>query len=366
MSSGSLCVVLALFLLVAELQHSSCQPESAMGQRGNSSQPVSYPATIVEGGEQVCPPEAEQQIIRANIEQDVRNIIREVLLCRGLQQENPASSCLEVSLCSPQLPSDYYWLTSSDGAAVQVYCDMDRVCSCSSSSASVGGWSRVAFLNMSDPTHQCPPAWMEVIQPVRTCRRTNQTLVHPFYLTPNILRGGCSSAFFSAHGISYSHVCGRIVGYHFGSVGGFQAFQEGWYTRIEDPYVDGVVITQRTEKQHIWTFATSRDVGIGSNPEACPCSDPAGSQTVPPFVGEDYFCESGTEGMNSGQFFLGDPLWDGENCRAPSTCCELNSPPYFCKTLAEPAADDIEVRICADEETANEGSPIELIEIFVQ
>ena len=30
-----------------------------------------------------------------------------------------------------------------------------RVCSCNST----GGWARVAYLNMTDPSQQCPSAW---------------------------------------------------------------------------------------------------------------------------------------------------------------------------------------------------------------
>ena len=97
---------------------------------------------------------------RAEIALEVLNTI----FCPGQVQENPASSCLEVSLCNPQLPSEYYWIACSNGTAVQVYCDMTRECSCSS--ASIGGWSRVAYLNMTDPTHQCPPAWREITEPV--------------------------------------------------------------------------------------------------------------------------------------------------------------------------------------------------------
>ena len=153
---------------------------------------------------------------RAEIAEDVLNIIRYNILdvhCPGQVQENPASSCLEVSQCNPQLPSEYYWITSSNGTAVRVYCDMARVCICSSA-ISVGGWSRGAFLNMTDPTHQCPPAWREITEPVRTCGRTNETLRNG---------GGCSSVSFSSYNISFSHICERIRGYQFASPDAFAA-----------------------------------------------------------------------------------------------------------------------------------------------
>ena len=144
MSSKILYAVLVL-ILAAKLQLTSCQ-EGVTSQHGNSSLSVTYPATVLEGGGQVCPPEEQLEMARAEIAEDVLNTIYTIICRRGQVQENPASSCLEVSQCNPQLPSEYYWITSSNGTAVQVYCNMTRECSCSS--ASVGGWSRVAYLNM--------------------------------------------------------------------------------------------------------------------------------------------------------------------------------------------------------------------------
>ena len=73
-------------------------------------------------------------------------------LGRGTTQTNPADSCSNVFYTCP---SGYYWVRSSNGTAVQVYCDMDSVCGCNSA----GGWTRVAYLNMTDPSQQCPSAW---------------------------------------------------------------------------------------------------------------------------------------------------------------------------------------------------------------
>ena len=284
MSSKVLYTVLVL-ILAAELQLTSCQ-EGVTSQHGNSSWPVAYPATVLEGGGQVCPPEEQREMARAEIAQDDLNTIRSSVRCPGQVRENPASSCLEVSQCNPQLPSEYYWITTSNGTAVQVYCNMTRECSCSS--ASVGGWSRVAYLNMTDPTHQCPPAWREITEPVRTCGRTNETVPH--LGNTNVL-GGCSSVTFSTYNISFSHVCGRIIGYQFGNPNAFFAYSSSVYTRIEDPYVDGVVITRGREEEHVWTFAASlQETDAGS---VCPCTNSQSTQSIPSFVGQDYFCETG-------------------------------------------------------------------------
>ena len=359
MANKILCIVIHVLILAAELQLTS--------QHDDSSLPVTYSAIVLEGGEQVCPPEEQLEIARAEIGQDIRNTIRNHVLCPGQVQENPAVSCLEISQCiNFQLPSEYYWITGSNGTAVQVYCDMDRDCSCSS--ASVGGWSRVAYLNMADPTHQCPPAWREITEPVRTCARTNQTLPHPGPLS-FLDGGGCSSAHFGANGILYSHICGRVVGYQVGSPDGFGPYSRSYYTRLEDPFVDGVILTHGTKKQHIWTFSSLLTEGpiLSWLDAICPCTNPVSTQSVPPFIGTDYFCETAITGDHTlGLLHPSDPLWDGENCGSQSTCCEFNDPPYFCKSLSEPTTDDIEVRICADEGLDNEDTPIELIEIFVQ
>ena len=351
-------------ILAAELQLTSCQ-EDVTSQHDNSSLPVAYPATVLEGGGQVCPPKEQREMARAEIAQDVLNTVRNNILdvhCPGHVQENPASSCLEVSQCDPQLPSEYYWITSSNGTAVQVYCNMARECSCSS--ASVGGWSRVAYLNMTDPTHQCPPAWREFTEPVRTCGRTNETVPRA---GGGSQLGGCSAVSFSTYNISYSHICGKIIGYQVGSTVAFRAYSESWHTRIEDPYVDGVVITRGTEIEHVWTFAASLQESF-STTNVCPCTNDQSTQSIPSFVGQDYYCETGiTSGWSNGVFYPdGDPLWDGEDCGSGSTCCELHDPPYFCKSLTEPATGDIEVRICGDETLNREDTPIQLLEIFVQ
>ena len=64
------------------------------------------------------------------------------------------------------------------------------------------GWRRVAFLNMTDPTQQCPDSWREYDQDsVRACGRQESDIA------------SCSSVEYSPDGLEYTHVCGRIIGY---------------------------------------------------------------------------------------------------------------------------------------------------------
>ena len=78
----------------------------------------------------------------------------DALLCnlgRGTTQTNPADSCSDLIYTCLNV---FYWIKSPDGTAVQVYCDVERLCSCNST----GWWTRVAYLNMTDPSQQCPSA----------------------------------------------------------------------------------------------------------------------------------------------------------------------------------------------------------------
>ena len=135
---------------------------------------------------------------------------------------------------------------------------------------------------------------------------------------------------------------------------------------LEDRYVDGISITYGHPRNHIWTFAAGRIGGV----QDCPCNGLNTPITVPPFIDEDYFCERGTDAAFNSDFIDGNPLWDGQGCTSPSTCCEFNNPPWFCQQLPEPTTEDIEIRIigiaAGATGTENEDTPVELIKIFVQ
>ena len=64
--------------------------------------------------------------------------------------------------------------------------------------------------------------------------------------------------------------------------------------------------------------------------------------------------------------FEDDPLWDGQGCDSQRECCGFNRPPWFCKELDEPTTDDIEMRLCLNEDTIYGNVLIETIDILVQ
>ena len=61
-----------------------------------------------------------------------------------------------------------------------------------------------------------------------------------------------------------------------------------------------------------------------------------------------------------------DPLWDGAGCEAPNNCCSFNNPPWFHKQLPQPTTDNIEMRVCRDEDVSNEDIVIEVVEIYIK
>ena len=222
------------------------------------------------------------------------------------------------------------------------------------------GWRRVAFINMTDTSYNCPTGLNLTSYSKRTCGRSH------------INYGGCSSTTFSVGDLPYSRVCGRIRGYQFGGTSAFWAYAIG-NQGIDGYYVDGVSLTHggAGSRQHICTFAAGlSEEGTSFLASKCPC-DIYNDASVPAFVGDKLFCESGFHSFWSSSssqfiFYPNDVLWDGQNCTSNSTCCQLNNPPWFTRNLTNATTDDIELRICTNNVPRSEDVPLELIEVYVQ
>ena len=120
------------------------------------------------------------------------------------------------------------------------------------------GWRRAAYLNMSDPTQTCPPAWELITTPRRSCARPS-----------NASSRSCYSAMFPTQGMQYSQACGRIVGYQIGQPQGFVASGPPPET-IDNQYVNGVSLTYGNPQQHSWTFANGLDEYPHQSTSQCP------------------------------------------------------------------------------------------------
>ena len=89
------------------------------------------------------------------------------------------------------------------------------------------GWSRVAFINMTDTSYDCPTGLNLTSYSKRTCGRSHTT------------QRGCSSTTFSVGGLPYSRVCGRIRGYQFGVTAAFY----GSIENVDSIYIWGISLT---------------------------------------------------------------------------------------------------------------------------
>ena len=291
--------------------------------------------------------------ISHSFERLVSPIMTQLRLLRvpGSTPSHLATSCREIKELSPTAPSDYYWLRGTGDSSHHMYCDMSRSCG-----GITGGWMRVTKINMTNSSHTCPEGLKLLTTPKRLCAM-------------NIDGGGCSSATFDLHGIRYTHVCGKIIGYQQKTPDAFKPYYNNRSLTIDDGYVDGISLTHgRNPRKHIWTFAAaSHEVITSHRLNVCPCTNihnPV-SIPIPPYVGSDYFCDTGSENTFQYIFYPNDPLWDGRGCGRLNTCCSFNNPPWFMKELPSPTKDGIEMRLCAGTRT-QEDIPVEVIELYVQ
>ena len=157
------------------------------------------------------------------------------------------------------------------------------------------------------------------------------------------------------NGVLYNEVCGRIHGFQSSSVAAFIATTD----TINDPYVDGISVTHDDgsgNPVHIWTFAASSleaPTDDTTNAVECPCD---GGTDPPTFVGQNYFCESGS-------VVLDDLLWDGEDC-VSEVCCTRANPPYFNAYLNSPTTAPIYVTMILNDQNAD--ITITHIELYVR
>ena len=173
------------------------------------------------------------------------------------------------------------------------------------------GWMKIACVDMLDTCQRCPSGFLlRTDGGVRSCGKSGS---------------GCASTTFSTRGIKYSRVCGRVRAYQYGNA---FAFHYGYHSHfsIRLTYVDGVSITYGSRpRKHIWTFAAARtEYFSNSYAYACPCTrtDQNYTGAVPPFVGEDYFCDTALashETFATQELYTNDPLWDGQGCGPTST-----------------------------------------------
>ena len=216
----------------------------------------------------------------------------------------------------------------------------------------------MAYINMTQSGATCPQGLTQRnISGLTVCGRASGII-------------GCEGTVFSTLGLNYNRVCGRLRGYQQGTPDGFFNYQHRGQDNINGAFLDGASITyDSTPRKHIWAYANGLYLYLnGLDTHICPCNSNGLKNSVPPFVGNDYYCETGNNGnlFSFSMFFSNDPLWDGQQCvGAEAPCCTHPNMPWFIKTLNETTTEDIEVRICGVETTNDEDTPLELIELFI-
>ena len=165
------------------------------------------------------------------------------------------SSCAALP---PFLSSGYYWIQPSIGSPpVQVYCDFNRQCGCGGSHT----WTRVAFLNMSDPNEVCPSNWTTYTSPVRACGTGDGAGISnqcDSVINPNTM------------GQTYSRVCGRVIAYQHRNTVAFKTLVTQNRT-LEQQYLD-ITHGSAGSRQHVWSFASTLGDTYGP-PWSCSCSN---------------------------------------------------------------------------------------------
>ena len=112
------------------------------------------------------------------------------------------TSCQQIKKRMPNSPSGTYLIVNkkATNGHQYVYCHMEELC------GSDEGWTRLAYLDMSDPSAECPSGFrLYESGGVKACGR------------PVSSGGSCASVKFPSNGIRYSEVCGRVVGYAYSS-----------------------------------------------------------------------------------------------------------------------------------------------------
>ena len=290
---------------------------------------------------------------------DILLLIEKILQLQNGSSISPIpTSCQEIKNKQPNSASGVYLLVTPSGDTNYVYCHMGELC------GTEGGWTRLAYLDMSDSTQNCPTGFsLYESNGVRACGRANSS------------DGSCQSVQFPSNNISYSQVCGRVVGYQYASpdaVDGSVITPQ--HNNISSYYVDGVSITHGSPRQHIWTLIAGLIEASLHNNEGytnCPCSQGSlQNSTLQSFIGNDYFCESGNPSTNGSfeyKLYTQDPLWDGKGCGSlEGNCCSVPGLPWFNNILNSTTTDYIELRVCGDQDTHDENVPVSFYEIYVK
>ena len=203
----------------------------------------------------------------------------------------------------------------------------------------------IGSLDIDLPGTSCPsPLHLKTFGSNRLCEKS--------------IGAGCVSITISAGGQTYQKVRGRVAGYAYNSPDAFRRVG-GAVSNIDDSYVDGVSITHGNPRKHVWSYALANNL---NSLYTCPA---VGEDITkqPAFVGSNFICVVANQTVPMGQDKLFDaPMWTTlGNCFG-----DCPDDLTFCVTLDQPTSDDLEVRLCTDQDKFDEDVFIKSFDFYVQ
>ena len=267
------------------------------------------------------------------------------ILAKGIQAIHTFDSCADVFNFSVQLPSGMYSVKSGN-SSINKYCFATTNTTIANSCNSIPGrWKRIAYLNTNESPVTCPDAF-EVRNDTSSpplCRRNN-------------ISAGCSSVIYPSYGTSYSQVCGTVRVHPEGTPDGFSSHNSNQRPSngqsVNQNYVDGVSLTygDSSNRNHIWTYTAVIFVGHDSSGcEIC-------NNRKPNIPGSNFSCIIAH--CDSSSNCYPSTLWDNEvqQCFGNET---------FYRQLSVSTTDNIEMRVCRDQDRSDEDFLISFVELFV-
>ena len=247
------------------------------------------------------------------------------------QASHVFNSCADIVNLSLPFISGSYYIRGPSGSAVEVYC---------STGNGTAGWRRVAYINANASDFRCPPEFNHSKDPL-SCR-------------PSKLPG-CTSVTFAVHGIKYTSITGRVLAWQYRNPDAFSNphGHQRAENNIDGNYVDGISITHGVSPstEHIWTFA----IGIAVTNTSIDCN--RCNFNKPDFVGSDLSCDYNRQ-CDDDMSYCHGPLWDdGDQCVGNAT---------FVRQLPKPTTEDIDMRVCMDQDPEDEGIFLALLELYVR
>ena len=277
---------------------------------------------------------------------------------RGLSYSNPIERCSEVIEENSHSSDGWYWIrdaSNNDLPPHLMMCFLRGHAQCGD-----GVWMRIGYFDPHKPLAECPDPLMRLV-----VNGSSYCMRHA---------SGCDSVFFDVLGTNYSEICGRIVAKQYGNMNAFSSAlgHASPSDTVDDAYAEGILITRGSPRQHVWTY-TIADVANPSSKynddDVCPCTGHDSAPQPPSFFGSDYYCDSANDaGRNAERRLYSKELWNrqGPICNVNASCCHNPDQPWFKKKVAEPVSDDIELRWCASESVAAEGTATQLVELYIR